>query len=495
MNTITDNLGYTAEEDEIDLKDLLFILLNNLPIILMTSVLFLAIGMAVALNRPKIYEANVVLMVNDDDYMFNKLDKAELSLNQELVSTYTEIAKNKGISSRIIEKYDLPLTAEEMRKKIKVTPVGETEFINISYRDKTPGITAKITNEIAVEFMMKVEDIMGVDNLKIIEEAFTPKTPVDGKKKLIVAVSFVLGGFIGVFFVFVREFFNECIKKSEDVSQILNTKVIGYIPDFDTLESKKSRFFDFGHFFDFGMSKKNKSDNKMHIFFGENRDTPMTEAFRKLKNNIKININCNGDVLAFTSSVSGEGKTTVSLNYALSKAFSGKKVLLIDCDMRKSRVETALELEAGKKGLYSYLEGDFPIEKTIIKGVHENLDLIIAEKKNSYSPEMLYKKNLNKVFEGLKKDYDLIILDTPPIGVTSDLGSISECIDSLVVVCGYNMVTRKQLNFERETLKNLGINVIGVVINRIEKNAYSSLGSYVDYYSPYYDYVADENLG
>jgi capsular exopolysaccharide synthesis family protein len=485
MNSHNNNFGYTDEEDEIDLKDLLFILLNNIPIIIITSILFLAIGMAVAVTRPKVYEANVVLMVNDNDYMFRKIDKAELSLNQNLVSTYTEIAKNKEISSQIIEKYDIPLTAEQMRKKIKVTPVGETEFINISYKDRNPRMTAMITNEIATEFMIKVEDIMGIQNLKIIEKAFTPKDPVDGKKKLIVAVSFVLGGFLGIFIIFVKEFFCGNIKKTEDISKILNTKIVAYIPDYQTLKKGKNNFLNFN----IGKKEKIKEDDNEYLFFGENMDTPVTDTFRKLKNNLKFDVKGDNKILAFTSSISGEGKTTVSINYALSQSLSGKKVLLIDCDMRKSKIETAFGLDSNKKGLYSYINGDLPLEKIIIKNFRENLDIIIAEKNKNYSPEMLHKKELHKLFVDLKKDYDLIILDTSPIGVTSDLGSISEYLDSLVIVCGYNMITKKQLIFENETLKNLDINVIGIVINKIERSAYSSLGTYVDYYSPYYDYL------
>jgi capsular exopolysaccharide synthesis family protein len=243
--------------------------------------------------------------------------------------------------------------------------------------------------------------------------------------------------------------------------------------------------------FDIGKKEKQKikEDDNEYLFFGENMDTPVTDTFRKLKNNLKFDVKGDNKILAFTSSISGEGKTTVSINYALSQSLSGKKVLLIDCDMRKSKIETAFGLDSNKKGLYSYINGDLPLEKIIIKNSRENLDIIIAEKNKNYSPEMLHKKELHKLFVDVKKDYDLIILDTSPIGVTSDLGSISEYLDSVVIVCGYNMITRKQLSFEYETLKNLDINVIGVVINKIEKSAYSSLGTYVDYYSPYYDYL------
>ena len=492
MNTVNNGEHFAdmyEESDEIDLLELLFLIWNNLHTIIISAVLFLLIGILVAMRQPDVYQANALLMVTDANYMLEKLDKADLSLNQELVSTYTEIAKNREISRRMINKYDINLSSEQMRKKIKVSPVGETEFINISYTDTNPGMAAMVANEIAREFMMKVEEVMGVQNLKVVEKAFVPKIPTGGKKKLIVATAFVLGGFLGVFIVFLEEFLRGYLKKSQDFSRILGSSVVGYIPDFDSLKKKKSQFFKFG------ISKKSiKDDKENKLFFLDDLNTPMAESFRNFKNNLKLDRSKSTHVVAFTSSVPEEGKTTICSNYALSQALSGKKVLLIDCDMRKSRLEKLFDIDKDKKGLYTYLNGDFPIEEVIIDGVHKNLDIIIAEKNRDYIPEMLHKKDLHDTFKELRESYDLIILDTPPMGITSDVGVLVEYIDELVMVCGYDMISRKRLNFINESLKSLGVSICGIVINKIHKTAYSALGHYVSYYDDYYEYVSDKKL-
>ncbi|GLI56902.1 capsular polysaccharide biosynthesis protein CpsC [Propionigenium maris DSM 9537] len=230
-----------ADEDEIELMDLVFILVRRWKLIGITTAGMAVLGVVFALVKPDVYTASTKLMISSGNYSARSLDKNELSLNQQLVTTYTEIAKNREVSMDIIRKFGLDMTPGAMAKKIKVSPVGDTEFIKIGYTDGEPRMAAMISNEIARAFVVRVREVMGTQNLKVVEQAETPIYPSGTSKKLIVAIAIVLGGMIGVFIAFGLEFFHNTIRKPEDIEGILGVSVIGSIPDFEDLEAREAK--------------------------------------------------------------------------------------------------------------------------------------------------------------------------------------------------------------------------------------------------------------
>lgn len=230
-----------GDEDEIELMDLVFVLVRKWKLIGITTVGMMVLGVVFALGKPDVYTAKTKLMVSSGNYSARSLDKTELSLNQQLVTTYTEIAKNREVSMGIIRKFGLAMTPDQMAKKIKVSPVGDTEFIVIGYTDGEPHMAAMISNEIARAFVVRVREVMGAQNLKVVEQAETPLYPSGTSKKLIVAIAMVLGAMIGVFIAFALEFFHNTIRKPEDIEGILGVSVIGSIPDFEDLEAREAK--------------------------------------------------------------------------------------------------------------------------------------------------------------------------------------------------------------------------------------------------------------
>lgn len=230
-----------ADEGEIDLMDLVFILVRRWKLIGITTAGMAVLGVVFALGKPEVYTASTKLMVSNGNYSARSMDRNELSLNQQLVTSYAEIAKNREVSNSIIRKFGLAMTPDQMAKKIRVNPVGDTEFIRISYADGEPRMAAMISNEIARAFVIRVRDVMGTQNLRIVEQAETPMYPSGTGKKLIVAISIVLGGMIGVSIAFALEFFHNTLRKPEDIEKIIGCTVIGSIPDFEDLEAREEK--------------------------------------------------------------------------------------------------------------------------------------------------------------------------------------------------------------------------------------------------------------
>ena len=222
------------DDDEIELMDLVFILIRSWKLIVLSALPVIVLGAVFAMTRPDIYRAEATLMISSGQiYSVNNLDNAEISKNQKLVSSYTEIAKSKSIMRSVIRKLDLDMEPENIAKLLKVTPIDDTEFIKLSYTDKNAQRAALLTNEVAGEFILKIKKVMSFENLKIVEKASVPEKSLPKKRALILAVSLVLGVMVGVFIAFMVEFLHSKLRKPEDIEKIMGCSVLANIPDFN----------------------------------------------------------------------------------------------------------------------------------------------------------------------------------------------------------------------------------------------------------------------
>jgi capsular polysaccharide biosynthesis protein len=226
------------EEDDIELMDLLFILIRRWKLIFIVAIPVLILGLTFAMMKKDVYQAEATLMVSSGQiYSVEKLDNSEISKNQKLVSSYTELAKSKSVMRNVIRKLGLTEEPETIAKLVKVTPIEDTEFIKISYKNENPRKAAMVVNEVSKGFMLKIREVMNFENLKIVEKAEVPANPLPGKKLLIVAVSGVLGIMLGVFGAFLMEFIGSNVRKPEDLQSIMGCKILTNIPDFEKLEN------------------------------------------------------------------------------------------------------------------------------------------------------------------------------------------------------------------------------------------------------------------
>ena len=232
-----EDLRYEWEEeddDEIELMDLVFILIKSWKIIILSALPVIILGAVFAMTRPDIYRAEATLMISSGQiYSVNNLDNAEISKNQKLVASYTEIAKSKSIMRSVIRKLDLDIEPEGIANSLKIIPIDDTEFIKLSYTDKNAQRAALLTNEVAGEFILKIKKVMSFENLKIVEKASVPDKALPKKRALILAVSLVLGMMVGIFIAFMVDFLHSKLRKPEDIEKIMGCSVLANIPDFN----------------------------------------------------------------------------------------------------------------------------------------------------------------------------------------------------------------------------------------------------------------------
>jgi len=226
------------------------------------------------------------------------------------------------------------------------------------------------------------------------------------------------------------------------------------------------------------------------IFFKDSQDGHLAEALRVIRSNIHFTTEKEKNVLVFTSTIPKEGKSTIAANYAMSVAISGKKVLLLDCDIRRPRAHTSFGVDV-ESGFGDVLMGRRDVDEVILKNVEKNLDILPSNHISHNVTELFLGKEMRNIIEVLKTRYDLIVLDTPPLMVATDAAILGEYSDGIVYIVGYNMVSKKELTICKKMLERSGSKIIGSVVNKIEKSGYSygNYGYYNNSYSYYKDYI------
>lgn len=230
------------------------------------------------------------------------------------------------------------------------------------------------------------------------------------------------------------------------------------------------------------------------IFFVTDNNLQITEAFRTLRTNLAfLREKQEGKTLLFTSSIPAEGKSFVASNYAASLAIAHKRVLLIDCDIRRPRAHESFGIKI-ERGLESFLTHDTPVDSLIMRDIIPNLDLLPTKNMKHNVTELFLRDKVRNMLKELRDRYDTIILDTPPLAVASDAAILSKAVDGVVVVVGYDQVAKRELEFTKEMLDNAGANIYGFIVNGVDKRgmSYGNYGYYTNYYTYYEEYYNDD---
>ncbi len=307
---------------------------------------------------------------------------------------------------------------------------------------------------------------------------------VSPKSNLIMLAALLLGLFLPLAIFYLREMLRFRIEGRADLEKSTDLPIVADIPVAEKL-----------------------SDGQRAIIVKENKNDIMEEAFRGLRTNLRFILSSGEKVICCTSSVPGEGKTFVATNLSMSLALLGKHVLIIGLDVRKPRLVNLFNLPSSKHGLTTYLandKADFDLlEEQIIHGVENpNLDVLPAGIIPPNPGELITREILDKAIEYLKKSYDYIVLDTPPVGLVSDTYELARLADVTFFVVRSEHTTKADMELINKTAKEGKMPKINIVFNGINLNkkkygfyygygnygAYSRYGTYYGRYGHYGTY-------
>lgn len=290
----------------------------------------------------------------------------------------------------------------------------------------------------------------------------SPKTPI------ILLIALVLGLAIPAGILFLIEFFKYKIEGHEDVVKLTSVPVISDIP----VASDVS---------------KGRADIVVH----QNVNNLMEEIFRGLRTNIQFMMKPGQKVMMFTSSTSGEGKTFVASNVAISLALLGKKVIVVGLDIRKPRLAELFEIDNHHNGITNLMVHEHntweDIQKQILpSGVNNNLELLMAGPVPPNPGELITRPSLDDIIAQLKEHYDYVVLDTAPVGLVNDSLQLGRVADICIYVCRADYTQKAMfgmingLNNEKK-LPNMCLVLNGVDLSKKKHSYYYGVGKYGKY--------------
>ena len=293
---------------------------------------------------------------------------------------------------------------------------------------------------------------------------------VSPKSSIIMLIALVLGLAIPAGILFLIEFFKYKIEGHEDVIKLTQIPVIADIPVANDAAKKEG-----------------KADIVVH----QNVNNLMEEIFRSLRTNIQFMLKSGEKVMMFTSSTSGEGKTFVASNIAISLALLGKKVIMVDLDIRKPRLAELFQIDNYHNGITNLIIRDHnsweDIQNQIIaSGVNSNLDLLMAGPVPPNPGELVTRASLDNIIDQLKNHYDYIILDTAPVGLVNDSLQLGRLANLCVFICRADYTPKASfgmingLNAEKK-LPNMCIVLNGVDLSKKKHSFYYGVGKYGKY--------------
>ncbi|QQK59340.1 polysaccharide biosynthesis tyrosine autokinase [Shewanella sp. LC6] len=344
----------------------------------------------------------------------------------------------------------------------------------------------EVSNQIYTMLLGKVQELDivragTVGNVRVIDSAeVNTSKPVKPKKPLIVVLATLMGGMFAVAIVLVQKALHRGI---EDPSEI---EAIG-LPVYASVPYSENQDKLFG----FSKSRKSKSVAKAKSILAINNPADLSiEALRSLRTSLHFAMmEAKNNIIAISGPSPGVGKSFISVNLAAVLAQSGKRVLIIDADMRKGYLQTQFGLK-WDEGLSDYLSGRLNLAQVTKPSTVEGLSVITRGQIPPNPSELLMHANFSRLVAEVSSAYDLVIIDTPPILAVTDPAIVSAHTGTTLLITRFGQNHLREIELTRNRFEQNGIDVKGVVFNGVLKKASNAYG-YYGYYN--YEYKSDKN--
>ncbi len=392
-------------------------------------------------------------MADIDPFSTSEVDQARLTNDQAKIDELSPIlALYQQIYTQLVVLGRTPDTGEassvdldrlkttlNLYQQIYISSINSLETLRLSKAQSTPTVMQ-------------------------VETANKPTTPISPKPLQSALLAAAIGLFVTAGFAFLVEFLDDTLKTPDDIKDVLEIPVIGFI----------------------GELKQNSKQNEesLGVFVAKNPRSPVAEAFRSLRTNLEYSsVDDPARIILVTSSGESEGKSTVAANLAIVEAQSGKKVVIVDGDMRSPMVHVQFN-KSNRKGLSDVVTGKLHIED-VVKPYDqvENLFIITCGTIPPNPSELLGSERMSQTLKDLEERFDLVIIDTPPM-IVSDAQILSGKVDGVIFVVIPGQTRAIAALRPIEELRRIGSPVLGVVANKIPKSRDYYYGGY-NYYSPY----------
>jgi polysaccharide biosynthesis transport protein len=385
---------------------------------------------------------------------FNSLQQTERELTKAINNAAAAIESEYQTALRNDKEARLQLTAQESeslgtdRYAVEYDNMARDLKINEQILQTIIGRTRETSMTSTIE----------TQNARVVDKARPMNRPASPNVPLNLALGFVGGIALGLGFAFFVAFIDDRVKSSFDIESVIGLPLVGIIPQIKRMEQSE----------------------KAQIVVN-NADRQVAESFLTLHSSLRLKDESkNAKCFLTTSTIPGEGKSFTTTNLALTFASHGERVAIVDCDLRKPNVHKLFKLE-NARGVIDVATGTATLDDVTIRGVQPNLDVITSGGRAKNPTQILNSKNFEQMISELRKRYDRVFFDTPPLAAVSDALIILPLVDGSVFTIFFNKVRRKAAQFAAKKLLESNVPCFGAVLNGLNL----AVSGY--YYAQYYD--------
>lgn len=457
--------------EEISIKDFLSFLLEKVYIIILSvligTMLVLIYDLTIKVPKYSTYTTIALVKASNETTTITQND---ITVNKNLVNTYSEIVKSKKVLKKVKKELSLSDSIDTLSKKIKVSSVNDTEIIRITVEDISASKAYDITKTLSDVFTKEISNIYEMNNVSVVDEPEISKKVSNNTVVRDLFLGIIASGSICILILFLVFYFDDTIKYTEDIEEELKLPVLAKVFKSRVNEVDKK--------------KNNKNIETTELVLSKYPKSVVSESIKTLRTNLEFSsVEKEIKTILITSSIPGEGKSFISSNLAISFAQAGKKVLLVDSDMRKGRLHKIFKLD-NTVGYSNLLIDNLNNANNYIKNTNIKNLSVVTRGTVPPNPSELLNSNKNKeLIKKLKEYFDLIIFDGVPCSGLPDSIIMSSLVDKVLIVSSNKYTPKSEFISTRNTLSKINAPIAGFIINNIDSNQ----GTYGKYYYYYGD--------
>ena len=487
---ITDN----NEEIEVDLQRLFGALVKKAWLVGIVSVVLAVVFFlgTVFLVNPK-YQSTAMFYVNNNSLSLGEtsfsITSSDISASKSLVNTYIVILNTRESLMDVVDYAGVDRSYGEVKRMISAAAVDATQIFRVVVTSEDPAEAEKIADAIAYVLPKRISSIIEGTSAKVVDAAVMPAGPSSPSYTRNALIGMVLGLGLSVLYILIKELMDVSVRTEEDIARSCKAPVLSSVPDME-FHGKGARYYAY--------QERKKTDT------GEGEGSPelvgsgisfaAAEAYKLLRTKLQFSFVDEGNcrIVGISSALHGEGKSLTSVNLAYSLSQLGKRVLLVDCDMRRPTLAEKLPLNRDA-GLSDFLTGqntsDNLIQRCGLKGDEKAFHAISSGRIPPNPMELLSSSRMEKMLTLLREKYDYIILDLPPVGEVGDALAAAKLTDGMLLVVRQHYCNRLSLGSAVRQFEFINAKLLGVVFNCTseEHGGYRSR-YYNRYYKRYYGY-------
>lgn len=431
-----------------DLSDYIRVLRKNWLVIVVLTLAGLGASAGYSLTRAPIYESSSTIFVSTQTGGTAAELQQGSTFTQARINTYVGVATTPIVLNPVIAELGLGVTATELAQSVTASAPLNSTLIDLTVEDPDPVQAADISNAIAASLAKAVPQIEpesadGTSPVRLtrVKDAQPALSPASPNVPLNLALGTLIGLALGIGLAVLRTVLDNKVRTPRDAEQITSAPSLGAIA-YDAKAKERP------------------------LIVHADPLSPRAESFRALRTNLQF-LDMGGRAsFVVTSSVPSEGKSTTTINLAIALADAGKKVALLDTDLRKPKVAEYLGMEGGV-GLTDVLIGRVRVGDVMLPWGGRSLFVLPAGKIPPNPSELLGSKQMATLLEVLERDFDVVLCDAPPLLPVTDAAILARGTSGAILVASAGKVTKHQLEGAVEALSTVGARVAGFVMSMV----------------------------